>query len=218
MRFLPFLRRKPVRLEAFFEPLADIAFPEELLFLGSGATPPKPEWSGIPSVRVNDKTLELYPEHPVFGVISQILSTPKVLRHPLFRGERTPWLWQFMNEIKLETGRRREREGEGERGKPLEKYRLIGTKDLKDTAFYRRLDSQFTTGSLVVLFLLHAPVRRFLIAGYDGYKGQERYLRADGKPWHGRHHGHDLGAEWALIEKAAACAREAGKIVEIAKD
>jgi hypothetical protein len=218
MRILPFFKRTSPRLEDFFDPLAEIAFPDELLFLGSGSTPPKPEWAGISSVRVNDKTLDLYPEHPVFGVISQILSTPKVLRHPLFRGERTPWLWQFMNEIKLETGRKREREGEGERGKPLEKYRLIGTKDLKDTAFYRGLDSQFTTGSLVVLFLLYAPVKHFLIAGYDGYKGRDRYLRADGKPWHGRHHGHDLGAEWALIEKAAARAREAGKTVEIAMD
>jgi hypothetical protein len=221
-----FLRRfpRPVRpdgLEAFFEPLSDIEFPEELLFLGSGSTPPQPEWSGIPSIRVNDKTLDLFPRQPIFGVVTQILSTPKVMRHPLFRSDDPPWIWQFMNEIKLETSRRRERERErdrdGDRGRQAEKYRLIGTKDLKDATLFRRLDSQFTTGSLVILFLLYAPVRRFYIAGYDGYRREGKYFRADGRAWHGRHHGHDLGAEWRLIERAAAMARSAGKTVEIAK-
>ena len=223
----PFLRRfsdgvRPDGLRAFFEPLSDIAFPEEFLFLGSGSTPPRPEWSGIASIRVNDKTLDLFPEHPIFAVVTQILSTPKVMRHPRFRSDDPPWIWQFMNEIKLGTSRKRERErereGEGERGRQLEKFRLIGTKDLRETGLFRRLDSQFTTGSLVILFLLFAPAKRILIAGYDGYKREGKFFRSDGKAWHGRHHGHDLEAEWGLIERASAMARAGGKIVEIAKD
>lgn len=209
---------RPVRLADFFEPLSDIEFPREILFLGSGSTPPRPHWSSMPSIRVNDKTLGLFPEHPIFGVLTQILSTPKVMRHPLFRVDDPPWIWQFMNEIRLETsrGREREREGERDRGRQAEKYRLIGTKDLRRAAPFRKLDCRFTTGSLVILFLLYAPVRRWCIAGYDGYRREGRYLRADGKAWHGRHHGHDLCAEWRLIERAAATARSAGKIVEIA--
>ncbi len=208
--FFPLLFEKPPRLKDFFTALEDIEFPDSLLFLGSGSTPPKPEWVGIPSVRINDKTLDIYPEYPIFAVISQILSTPKILKHPLFRGADTPWLWQFLNEMKLKTSR------VANWGKPVEKYRLIGTKDMRRSGLYRGLRSQFTTGSLVVLFLLFCPAKRILIAGYDGYKGQAKFLRADGSRWHGRHHGHDLGAEWALIEKAAAMARRSGKIVEIA--
>lgn len=210
-RMVPRIERA-AGLERYFEPLSDIAFPDELVFLGSGATPPDAGWRGKPSIRINDKTLDLYPEYPIFGVITQILSTPKVLRHPLFSSGERPWLWQFMNEIGLESSRRRSR------GEPPGKYRLIGAKGLKDTPFYRSLRCRYTTGSLVVLFLLYAPVKRVMIAGYDGYKKEGRFMRADGKAWHGRHHGHDLGAEWGLIELAAAMARAGGKDVEIAKE
>jgi hypothetical protein len=206
----PFGWKAAERLGDYFEPLADIVFPAEILFLGSGATPPEKGWKGVPLVRINEKTLDFHGEHPIFAVISQILSTPKVLKHPLFATGETPWLWQFMNELSLEKSKEI-----GER--PIAKYRLVGTSGLRRAEPYRGLGSRFTTGSLVCLFLLHCPARKILLAGYDGYAGPGPFLRADGKRWHGRHHGHDLAAEWRMIEASAEAARAAGKEVLIAK-
>lgn len=214
MSLFPFSR--PPRLEEYFAPLSGLELPDPLLFIGSGGTRAPSAWHGIPSVRINARTLDLFPENPVYAVICQILSTPKVLRHPLFSDELgqerpdSPWAWQFLNELSLERSRR-----PGFKA-PREKFIRVGTSRLAKTAEFSTLDTQFTTGSLIVLFLLYARVKRIYVAGYDGYLGEKYPPQANGKPWPGWKHGHDLSLEWSLIERSIETARAGGKEVLLA--
>lgn len=204
-------------LEAYFQPLRNVPFPEKMLFLGSGVTRPRYEWLVYPSIRINAKTLDMYTENRIFAVLTQLMSCNTVAKHGIFKGEDPPYIFNFVYEVSLKYSLKNTYR------KKTDKYILAGISGIMQSEYYRDLPRisggrRFTTGSLIILFLLYADIKEYYIAGYDGYKKTRQFQQADGKQWHGWFNGHDLNGDWILIERAIAEAEKQGKKVFVARD
>ena len=179
-----------------YEPFRHIKWPRKLLLMGSGVTLPPPTWKGVPSLRVNDRTLgnTSYPVHTVITnwrkrITMRHDATVRAAIGICFDSRKTPG-------ESITRGPRRI---------------IVGTKDIHDIYPYSELPlgSVPSTGLHVVLWLLCADVDQIYIAGFDGHMNADFYKGYDKKTYARRetHDIHNFGAEWSIIMKCVEEAR-----------
>ena len=221
----------------------DVEWPRRLLFIGSGPERPKPGWLEVPSIRTNNKTLGLFLDNPLFGIMTWpsmtwegVLGVEQKLART--RPDDLPILFVFDNRAEPSVRQ------------TLPHAWLIGTKDLYDTPAFaaylteterRGFVPHASTGYYMTLWLRYADVDEILIAGYSGYKGltgsgvkewkvSQPYTNVLGDTWcpedlpllqRGDPRGfasHNLDCEWTGIEAAIGAAVARGVKVEVAKE
>lgn len=177
-----------------------LSYPKRILLLGSGQTPPEPGWPEIPSLRVNVRTLDQYPEYPTHTILVNRRHYDELQQIPA-------------NLVCCDT------RYDGKESRVVDdRSAIIGVADATSFWPYSELpvDRRPSTGLHIVLWLLFADLSHVYVAGYDGWRRDLRYSDCNGTPYPTRDSRvHDFTAEWGIISRCAELARSRGVHVEL---
>jgi hypothetical protein len=185
--------------------MMDIKCPEKLVFIGSGLTKTPKEWHGIDSIRVNTRTLGLYLENPIYGIMTWPTPTYEglggVVKSKWYVDQKEkPYIFLFDQKSNPVTPFYNEPKNmfhygiAGKYSDPMMKDYIKYT----DECGFTRWNS---TGLYLCIWLLYSDAKEIFISGYDGHMG---FTKAGEKKWDTERVYQDiLGNEWCPADNKA---------------